>query len=99
MREEEKKRRVQYFKKGELGKDAKIQNVYSDDVSLNGKAILKRIATQQPGKSRPFGTEFYQPASFLRDLSVSTRQAFNVALTFSPVTALAAKEGTLSCWL
>ena len=41
--------------------------------------------------------DYYQPASFLRDLRVNTKQVFKVAFTFSPVTALAANEGTLSC--
>ena len=43
-----------------------------------------------------FGIKFYQPASFLRDFKVNTIQAFSVAFTFSPVTALAANEGALS---
>jgi hypothetical protein len=54
------------------------------------------VTTQVSGKSRPLGIMFYQPASFLRDMSVRTRHSFSVAFTFSPVMALAAKEGTLS---
>jgi hypothetical protein len=52
--------------------------------------------TQVSGKLRPLQIKFYQPASFLSDLSVNTRQVFKVAFTFSPVMALAAKEGALS---
>jgi hypothetical protein len=56
----------------------------------NNKAIGQKMVVLKP---------FYQPASFLRDFSVATKQAFRVAFTFSPVTALAANEGTLSWWL
>ena len=53
----------------------------------NNAAIGQKMVVLKP---------FYQPASFLRDFKVNTIQAFSVAFTFSPVTALAANEGTLS---
>lgn len=53
----------------------------------NNEAIGQKMVVLKP---------FYQPASFLRDLSVNTRQAFKVAFTFCPVMALAANDGTFS---
>ena len=69
---------------------------------IGGSGILpryKRISkTNNKASGQKMGVlkPFYQPASFLRALKVNTRQAFSVAFTFSPVTALAANEGALS---